>query len=50
LKAGTQTISILYRGAGINVVWPEFLAVALIGGLFFSLAILRLRSVAAQAM
>jgi ABC-2 type transport system permease protein len=41
--------SILYRGAGIDVVWPQFLAVALIGGLFFSLAILRFRSVAAQA-
>ena len=41
--------SILYRGAGIEVVWPEFLAVALIGGLFFSVAILRFRSVAAQA-
>jgi len=41
--------SILYRGAGIEVVWPEFLAVALIGGLFFSFAILRFRSVAAQA-
>ncbi len=42
--------SILYRGADIEVVWPEFLAVALIGGLFFSLAILRFRSVASQAM
>jgi ABC-2 type transport system permease protein len=42
--------SILYRGAGIDVVWPQFLAVALIGGLFFGLAILRFRSVAAQAM
>jgi ABC-2 type transport system permease protein len=42
--------SILYRGAGIDVVWPQFLAVALIGGLFFSLAILRFRSVASQAM
>jgi len=31
------------------VVWPQFLAVALIGGLFFSLAIQRFRSVAAQA-
>jgi ABC-2 type transport system permease protein len=41
--------SILYRGAGIDVVWPQFLAVALIGGLFFGLAILRFRSVAAQA-
>jgi ABC-2 type transport system permease protein len=42
--------SILYRGAGIDVGWPQFLAVALIGGLFFSLAILRFRLVAAQAM
>ena len=40
--------SILYRGAGIDVVWPQFLAVALIGGLFFGLALLRFRSVAAQ--
>ena len=42
--------SILYRGAGIDVVWPEFLAVAGIGGVFFSLAILRFRSIASQAM
>ena len=42
--------SILYRGAGIDVVWPQFLFVALIGGLFFVLAILRFRSVAAQTV
>jgi ABC-2 type transport system permease protein len=41
--------SILYRGAGIDVVWPQFLAVAMVGGLFFSFAILRFRSVAAQS-
>ena len=41
--------SILYRGAGIDVVWPQFVLVALIGGLFFGLAILRFRSVVAQA-
>jgi ABC-2 type transport system permease protein len=41
--------SILYRGAGIDVVWPQFLIVALIGGLFFVLAILRFRSTASQA-
>jgi ABC-2 type transport system permease protein len=41
--------SILYRGAGIDVVWPQFVLVALIGGLFFALAIVRFRSVAAQA-
>ncbi len=41
--------SILYRGAGIDVVWPQFLIVAGIGGLFFVLAILRFRSTTAQA-
>jgi len=41
--------SILYRGAGIDVVWPQFLAVAVVGGLFFGFAILRFRSVAAQS-
>ena len=41
--------SILYRGAGIDVVWPEFTAVAVIGALFLALAILRFRSVVAQA-
>jgi ABC-2 type transport system permease protein len=40
--------SILYRGAGVSVVWPQFLTVALIGGLFFGLAIWRFRTVAAQ--
>ena len=42
--------SILYRGAGFDVVWPEFVAVAAIGGLFFSLAIARFRSITSQAM
>jgi len=41
--------AILYRGAGLGVVWPQFLAVALIGGLFFGLALLRFRKVAAAA-
>jgi ABC-2 type transport system permease protein len=39
--------AILYRGAGVGVVWPQFLAVALIGGLFFGIALLRFRKVAA---
>jgi ABC-2 type transport system permease protein len=39
--------SILYRGAGMDVVWPQFVLVALIGGLFFFLAVLRFRSVTA---
>jgi ABC-2 type transport system permease protein len=42
--------SILYRGAGIDVVWPQFLLVAGIGSLFFGLAILRFRSTTAQAV
>ncbi len=41
--------SILYRGAGFDVVWPQFLFVAVVGGLFFWLAILRFRSATAQA-
>jgi len=41
--------AILYRGAGFGVVWPQFLAVAVIGGLFFGLALLRFRSVTARA-
>ncbi len=41
--------SILYRGAGIDVVWPQFLFVAIVGGLFFVVAVLRFRSTAAQS-
>jgi ABC-2 type transport system permease protein len=41
--------SILYRGAGIRVVWPQFVMAAGIGSLFFFLAILRFRSSTAQA-
>jgi len=40
--------SILYRGAGLDVVWPQFLFVAVVGSLFFFVAILRFRSTAAQ--
>ena len=39
---------ILYRGAGFDVVWPQFAAVGAIGGLFLGLGLLRFRSVAAQ--
>ena len=39
--------AILYRGAGFAVVWPQFLAVALIGGLFLGLALRRFRKVTA---
>lgn len=36
--------AILYRGAGIDVVWPQFLLVTAIGGLFFAFAAARFRS------
>ena len=40
--------AILYRGAGFDVVWREFLAVAAIGGLFFGAALFRFRRAAAR--
>jgi ABC-2 type transport system permease protein len=42
------TQAILFGGAGIEVVWPQFLAVAVIGGLFFGAAVLRFRTVTSQ--
>jgi ABC-2 type transport system permease protein len=41
--------AILYRGAGIAVVWPQYLAVAAMGALFLGLGLLRFRSVAVQS-
>lgn len=35
--------AILYRGAGIAVIWPQFLALALIGTVLFALALARFR-------
>jgi ABC-2 type transport system permease protein len=35
--------AILYRGAGFGIVWPEFLALLAIGGVFFVLALRRFR-------
>jgi ABC-2 type transport system permease protein len=40
--------AILYRGAGFDVVWPQFVAVAAIGGLFFLTALFRFRLTTAQ--
>ncbi len=40
--------AILYRGAGLDVVWPQFLTVAVIGGLFLALSLLRYRSALAS--
>lgn len=35
--------SILYRGAGIDVVWPQFVAIIVIGAVFFAIALGRFR-------
>ena len=35
--------SILYRGAGLSVVWPQGLALILIGTIFFGVALARFR-------
>ncbi len=41
--------SILYRGAGLDVVWPQFFAVAGIGALFLVLSLRRFRSALSSA-
>jgi len=35
--------AILYRNAGLDIVWPQFLLVTAIGGVFFAFAVLRFR-------
>lgn len=35
--------AVLYRGAGIGIVWPQFLALVAIGGVLFAIALLRFR-------
>ncbi|WP_404477677.1 ABC transporter permease [Novosphingobium sp. BL-52-GroH] len=35
--------AILFRGAGLDVVWPQFVAAAVIGALFFGIALTRFR-------
>jgi len=42
--------SVLFRGAGLDVVWPQFLIIAVIGAIFLALAVLRFRQVTAQSM
>jgi ABC-2 type transport system permease protein len=36
--------AILYRGAGLAIVWPQFIALALIGSAFFGYALARFRA------
>lgn len=42
--------AILYRGAGFDVVWPDFLAIIVIGGVFFMAALALFRRVIGVAM
>jgi len=35
--------AILFRGAGLGMVWPQFIAIALIGTTFFGVAMARFR-------
>jgi len=44
--AGSQAI--LYRGAGLDVIWPQVLALVIIGMLFFSAALIRFRKSISQ--
>jgi ABC-2 type transport system permease protein len=41
--------AILYRGAGFDLVWPRFIAMAAIGGLFLAAALWRFRAASAQS-
>jgi ABC-2 type transport system permease protein len=41
--------SVLFRGAGLDVIWPQFVIIAVIGAGFLALAVLRFRQVTAQA-
>ena len=40
--------AILYRGAGLGVVWPQFLALAVIGAVFFAISLNRFRKTISQ--
>jgi len=40
--------AILFRGAGLDVVWPQFIALALIGTTLFAVSLLRFRNTITQ--
>jgi ABC-2 type transport system permease protein len=40
--------AILFRGAGLAVVWPQALALLVIGGVFFSISLRRFRLMIGQ--
>ena len=39
---------IIYRGGAVDVAWPQFLALAIIGAVLFSAALLRIRKTIRQ--
>jgi len=41
--------AILYRGAGLGVVWRDFAAITVLGAVFFSIALARFRGAVARA-
>ncbi len=42
--------AILFRGAGLSTVWPNFLAVTGLGALFFAVSVLRFRRISVVAL
>jgi ABC-2 type transport system permease protein len=40
--------AILYRGAGLDVVWPQMLAIVAIGAVLFALSLARFRKTITQ--
>ena len=42
------THAVLYRGAGLDTVWPQLLAVSVAGGAFLFIALSRFRSMLAR--
>jgi ABC-2 type transport system permease protein len=43
-----RTTNVVYRGAGLAVVWPQLLAIAGIGALLFLAALARFRKTISQ--
>ena len=44
----TAAQAILYRGAGLDVVWPQLLAIGVIGSVLFATALARFRKTISQ--
>ena len=44
----TAAQAVLYRGAGLDMVWPQLLAILVIGGVLFTAALARFRKTISQ--